>query len=344
MLPYSQPWLAAWTQAAYGPGGFWHRQSPAAHFRTAAGSTTVLADMIDTLLAERSDITAVVDLGAGDGDLLDDLADLRPDLRLVGIDLRDRPAGLAENVQWRRDLWDVETSTWRAGELDRALRAIGRPALITCVEWLDDLPCPVIIQGSDGWRRVRVDPSGAERPGDRVSGEESRWLEEWWPTGVRAEVGSTRDNAWSSVITSLRPCGGLALMIDYGHLRSNRPAGGSLAAYRDGRTVPVMARADRNLTAAVAVDAVLAAGERAGARTVLLARQAELLDRSERARSLSAPCASGNGRIAPGSGAGPALRDLGGRNPLADLADRSERAALRSPGVWGGQWWLLQEI
>jgi hypothetical protein len=104
-----------------------------------------------------------------------------------------------------------------------------------------------------------------------------------------------------------------------------------------------MPRPDRNLTAAVAVDAVLSAGERAGARTVLLARQADVLGRTERARSFPAQGAGSNRRIAPTSGAAPSARDLRQRDPLADLVERSERAALRSPYVWGAQWWLLQE-
>jgi Putative S-adenosyl-L-methionine-dependent methyltransferase len=351
MLPYFRPWPEAWRVCASGPEGFWRRQSPRTHFRTAAASTTVLAELIIDLLAEHPEIGTVVDLGAGDGCLLNGLVDLGPDLKLVGIDMRGRPAGLVRSVEWRRDLWDVESSSWRFGELDRLLAQICRPVLITCVEWLDDLPCPVVGGGPIDWRQVEVDGSGEEWPGAKVDLEDLHWLDEWWPAGSRAEVGRTRDAAWASVIRSLRPYGGLVLMIDYGHLRSDRPPAGSLAAYRAGHRVPVMPRPDRNLTAAVAVDAVQAAGERAGARTLLLARQADVLGRNERAGSFSAQSAGSNRRIAPRSaavlpderGTVASDRDRGGQGHLLDLVERSERAALRSPYVWGGQWWLLQE-
>jgi hypothetical protein len=343
MLPYRRPWLQAWTAAAYAPGGFWRQQTPGRHFRTAAASTTLLAHQIADLLTEHPEIKAVVDLGAGDGCLLNGLVDLGPDLKLVGIDMRGRPTGLVGSVEWRRDFWDVESSSWRFGKLDRLLAQICEPVLITCVEWLDDLPCPVVVSGADGWRELQVAGSGAERSGDRPQGEELRWLVDWWPPSLRAEVGSTRDAAWASVIRSLRPYGGLLLMIDYGHLRFDRPTAGSLAAYQAGHRVPVMPRPDRNLTAAVAVDAVQSAGERAGARTLLLARQADVLGRNERARSFPVEGAGSNRRIAPRSGAVDSDRDPGAPVSLVDLVERSERAALRSPYVWGGQWWLLQE-
>ena len=347
MLPHvrpdHRPWLEAWAAASYGPGGFWQRESPGAHFRTAAASSTALAEMISQLLAQHSEIRAVVDLGAGDGDLLDALADLRPDLGLVGIDIRVRPAGRAGSVEWRRDVWDVDSSGWQFRELDRVLSTIGQPVLIMGVEWLDDLPCAVVGGGPDDWREMEVSPLGDERPGDHVECDDVRWLHEWWPVGRSAEVGSTRDTAWASVIASLRPYGGLALLIDYGHLRSDRPAAGSLAAYQSGRWVPAVPGTDRNLTAAVAVDAVRAAGERAGAGTILLARQADVVSRNERARSFPAQYAGSNRRRASASGAVP-THDRGTRAPLADLVVRSQRAALRSPYVWGGQWWLLQQV
>jgi hypothetical protein len=133
------------------------------------------------------------------------------------------------------------------------------------------------------------------------------------------EVGTTRDAAWASLVRSLVPLGGQVLMVDYGHERAARPGQGTLAAYRAGRRVPPVARPDRNLTAHVAVDAVAAAGEQAGARTVLRAWQAEAL------RTLLAPPT-------------PAA------DVLDDLVARSRRAALASPRGWGAHWWLLQEV
>jgi SAM-dependent MidA family methyltransferase len=318
MLAYSRPWLDAWVASTYGPGGFWWDNVPASHFRTASASTQALGDLVANLLAEHLQIGSVVDLGAGGGELLNRLADCRPDLILAGVDIRDRPPGLAPSTEWRRDSWDVLTGRWQDDEVDQFLAASGRPALITCVEWLDDLPCRGVTADSGGWREVLVDANGNETPGTPVAGDDLRWLQDWWPIGSRAEVGLTRDAAWASVLRSLQPYGGLALMIDYGHLRANRPAAGSLAGYRDGRVVPARPDRELNLTAAVAVDAVEAAGVAAGARTVLRARQGDLV-----AKSIV-----------------PKLID----DPLADLVGRSELAALRSPRVWGRQWWLLQQV
>ena len=318
MLTYVRPWLDAWVASAYGPGGFWRDNVPATHFRTAAASTPLLGDLIAGLLAEHPQIGSVVDLGAGGGELLNRLADCRPDLTLAGVDIRDRPPGLAPSIEWRRDSWDVLTGRWQADQVDQLLAAIGRPALVTCIEWLDDLPCRVVAADSGGWREVVVDANGNETLGPAVAEDDLRWLQDWWPKGLRAEVGMTRDAAWASIVRSLRPYGGLALMIDYGHLRANRPATGSLAGYRRGRVVPARPDRELNLTAAVAVDAVEASGVAAGARTVLRARQGDL-ERQSMAATLT-------------------------DDPLADLVERSALAALRSPRVWGRQWWLLQEV
>ena len=117
---------------------------------------------------------------------------------------------------------------------------------------------------------------------------------------------------------SLQQYGGLALMIDYGHLRADRPATGSLTGYRCGRVVRATPGRELNLTAGVAVDAVEAAGIAAGARTVLRARQGDLLRQPKRLTV--------------------------SEDPVADLVERSALAALRSPRVWGQQWWLLQQV
>ena len=72
-----------------------------------------------------------------------------------------------------------------------------------------------------------------------------------------------------------------------------------------------------NLTAHVSMDAVRAAGETAGLRTVLDALQDEAL-----------------ARLLTGS--------QPDADPLSDLAHRSERAALASAYGWGTHRWLVQ--
>jgi SAM-dependent MidA family methyltransferase len=189
--------------------------------------------------------------------------------------------------------------------------------MIVCCEWLDDLPCRVVHREADGWREVVVDKGGDQRPGPRLVEEDLDWADRWWPTGQRAEIGSTRDRAWSVLSAAVRRRGGCAVMIDYGHQQPERPADGTFAAYRDGRSVEPMPSAGVNLTAHVSVDSVRSAGESAGLSTVLCCRQGEAMAR------LGSP-----------SPADP--------EPLADLSRRSERAALTAPYGWGSHWWLVQ--
>jgi hypothetical protein len=321
MVSHFRPWLDAWVDSAYGEDGFWRTARPVDHFRTPSTSTPLLAGLVADLLVEHPEIGTVVELGAGDGRLLADLAALRPDLSLSGVDLRSRPAGLPGSVGWCQDLWDVRTGCWRAGAASGLLDRLAGPALVVCAEWLDDLPCPVASRVPDQPRLVEVDQEGRERLGDQLDPEEAAWAAMWSPWSQRLEIGTTRDRAWEQVCRSLRRTGGLALLVDYGHLADRRPVGGSLTAYRLGRRLHPHPSPEVNLTAAVAVDAVADAGHRAGATTLLRARQADLVAATEPPDPTAAPA-----------------------DPLADLVSRSHRAALASARIWGQQWWLLQSV
>jgi SAM-dependent MidA family methyltransferase len=148
-------------------------------------------------------------------------------------------------------------------------------------EWLDNVPCHVVQVDEAGVpRMVHVDPaSGVESLGLAVDGagvppELGRWLATWWPLsgeapGTRAEVGTARDRAWADVVARLGR--GIAVAVDHGHLRDDRPPAGSLRCYRHGWQVPVRVDGSCDVTAGVAVDAVAAA---AGAR---LHRQRDVL-------------------------------------------------------------------
>ena len=322
-----RPWLDAWAQAAYAEAGFWRTASPADHFRTASTSTTALTWLIAQLLTDHPEVDTVIELGAGDGRLLANLDDLADQShppgsggrrRLVGIDIRSRPADLPAGVSWVRDLFDVGTGGWTTGSATGVLDALDTPALVVCVEWLDDLPCAVATRVEDRLRWVEVDPSGRERVGAPADRDATEWASRWAPWSQRVEIGLTRDRAWAAACAQLRRAGGLALLVDYGHLSGRRPVGGSLAAYRHGRQVELRPAPDRNVTAAVAVDSLAEAGHLLGARTVLRARQSEVVDR----------------------GGEPPRPD----DPLADLVRRSHRAAAGSTSVWGDQWWLLQSV
>ncbi len=310
--PPWRTWRTATEAALYGPAGFFRTQAPAEHFRTSVHVSTAFAAAL-LRLARSAALTTIVDVGSGRGELLTALHELRPDLTLVGVELADRPAALPPAVTWTDVVPD------------------GVEALVVGNEWLDDVPVDVAqVDQSGTVRLVEVDVrSGAERLGGHLSARDADWLARWWPLdgaapGTRAEIGWPRDDAWAQVVLRLRR--GLALAVDYGHQRDDRPGAGTLTGYRGGRTVAAVPDGRCDLTTHVAVDAVAAAGEAAGAGPTSLTRQRAAL------RTLGV------------SAARPALT-LAHSDPAAYLTALSrtgEAAELLAPDGLGGFWWLLQ--
>ena len=242
-------WREATEAALYGPGGFYHRPEggPGAHFRTSSTASTYFARAVVRLLREvdeslgRPDPLDFVEVGAARGALLTavrELAvDLRPRLRLTGVELADRPP-LPEDVGW---VPDVPPLT----------------GLLIANEWLDNVPVDVVELAEDGVRLVEVAPDGEERLGPRV---DAPWLDRWWPLeeeGERAEIGAPRDEAWATAVARVER--GAAVAIDYGHVRGDRPPFGTLAGYREGRQIAPVPDGSCDITAHVALDAVSAA-------------------------------------------------------------------------------------
>ena len=233
------PWREAWETALYGDNGFFRRQAPADHFRTSPNSSGLFAAAIWRLV-QAEDLHAVVDVGAGRGELLIELDRLSGGgLSLTGVELADRPADLPETIAWHHELPD---------------RVEG---LLIANEWLDNIPCDVVEADDAGVvHYLSVDPvTGEETVGDVCA---DPWLDLWWPLGAgeRAEIGSARDRAWADAVTRVE---GIALAIDYGHTAEDRPLFGSLRSYRDGLEVDVVPDGSRDITAHVAVDSVAAA-------------------------------------------------------------------------------------
>jgi SAM-dependent MidA family methyltransferase len=313
-------WREATERALYGPGGFFRRERPAAHFRTSVHASPLFAGAVARLLA-RVDAElghpgelALVDVGAGAGELLTGVLDvvpatLRARLLPYGVEKAARPDGLDPRVTW-------------CEEVPRGLRG-----LLFANEWLDNVPVGVAETDEHGVpRQVLVRASdGAERLGDAVSGEDAAWLRRWWPiegaeAGTRAEIGRWRDSAWAAAVAALEA--GLAVAVDYGHMAGARPPYGTLTAFREGRQLsPPVPDGSCDITAHVAMDAC--AGPGAALRT-----QRE------------------------------ALRDLGitgARPPLSQaaadpagylraLASAGEAAELTDPAGLGGFLWLEQRI
>ncbi|PZF95638.1 SAM-dependent methyltransferase [Micromonospora deserti] len=331
----SMLWRDAMRRALYGPGGFFvSGAGPADHFRTSvhaapafAGALLRLVQQVDAALDHPPSLD-VVDVGAGRGELLRTLAALvtrggsaagfpvtaRPlaqRLRLTAVELAPRPEDLPTAITWT----------------DRVPGGI--TGLLVATEWLDNVPLDVAVRVSDGWRYLLVDPlTGEENVGDPVSPDDADWLATWWTaaTGGRAEIGRTRDEAWADAVHHVDR--GLALAVDYGHLRQGRPVNGSLTGYRGGRQVPPVPDGSADITAHVAVDSAASAGERVARCAYTLMSQREAL------RTLGA------------DGGRPPL-SLAGTDPagyVRALAAASAVAELTDPAGLGRHWWLRQPV
>ncbi|WP_306213763.1 SAM-dependent methyltransferase [Actinoplanes sp. RD1] len=302
--------------ALYGPGGFFTTSGPADHFRTSvhasplfAGALLRLVEAVDAALG-RPAVLQVVDVGAGRGELLAALhaSTTDPRVRFVGVEVAPRPAGLPAEIDWQRHLPSAVDG------------------LLIATEWLDNVPLDIAEMDDDGRiRQVLVDRTGVETLGGDIDPADRLWLSQWWPharPGDRVELGRPRDRAWADAVATVRR--GAALAIDYGHVREDRPALGTLTGFRDGRQVTPVPDGSCDLTAHVAVDSVAAAG---GVAYRMVSQRAALralgVDGGRPLLSLAATDPAGY------------LRALGAAGAAAELTD---------PDGLGGHWWLLHEI
>lgn len=249
---------------------------------------------------------------------------VRPSLaervRFTAVEYASRPENLPEEITWTSEI---------PAEINGVLLA---------TEWLDNVPLDVAVHTADGWRYVLVDPeSGAEEIGEEVSPADLDWLTTWWPSptphsehpvaqGTRAEIGRARDRAWASAVQKIER--GLAVAVDYGHLRERRPVDGTLTGYRGGRQVSPVPDGSSDVTAHVAMDSVASAGAAVARCAYSLVIQREAL------RALGA------------DGGRPPL-SLAGTDPagyVRALAAASAVAELTDPAGLGGHWWLRQPV
>jgi SAM-dependent MidA family methyltransferase len=329
------PWQMAWQVALYGPAGFYTRaEGPAGHFRTAGHAAANLLAGALVRLAGAAGCHAVLDVGAGRGELLAALAAAGPALRLHGVDVVPRPAGLPPGVGWSVATPAADGSRCLPDDVpDDLLDGV----LVLGWELLDVVPCPVLEVDGDGVpRTVLVDRDGVECLGDLPATADLEWCARWWPLagaapGSRAEVGSARDALWSGIAAGVHR--GLLLAVDYAHTAADRPPAGSLAGFRSGRQVPPAPDGGCDITAHLSVDAAAAAAAAAGAGPATLIAQREAL----LALGVSARV------VAPLSG----CEGSPGRSPvglLADLARAGQAAELLDPGGLGGFTWCAQGV
>ncbi|WP_033213803.1 SAM-dependent methyltransferase [Kitasatospora phosalacinea] len=310
-------WRPAIEHALYRPDGGFYRgpEGPAGHFRTSVHASALFAGAVARLLAgvdaalgrpERLDF---VDVGAGRGELTLAVrallpAHLRARVDFRAVELADRPAALPAEVGWSAAL------------------PTGVRGLLFANEWLDNVPLEVAERGADGrLRYVEVAPDGTERPGGPLDAADGEWARRWWPDGERVELGGPRDAAWAAAVGGLER--GLAVAVDYAHLRAARPPFGTLTGFRNGRECAPVPDGSCDLTAHVALDAAAVPGHPA-----LLATQREAL------RALGV------------SGARPPLA-LASTDPAAylrALSGAGEAAELTDPAGLGAFHWLVQAV
>ncbi|MEU9202353.1 SAM-dependent methyltransferase [Streptomyces sp. NPDC048332] len=315
-------WQEAAETALYGDGGFYlSQEGPAGHFRTSVHASPLFAAAVARLLVRtagelRTSCVDLVDLGAGRGELLTGVLAALPaeggdglTVRAYAVELAARPPGLDPRIQWC------------------AKPPRGTRGLLFANEWLDNVPVPVAGTDPDGVRRyvlVRT-ADGAQRLGEPVSGADAEWLRRWWPPagpGSRAEIGRPRDEAWADAVASLS--GGLAVAVDYCHVREERPPFGTLTGFRAGREVRPVPDGSCDLTSHVALDACAAAG----------GPGAEIRTQREALRELGV------------SGERPPL-SLASRDPagyVRALASAGEAAELTARGGLGDFGWLTQRV
>jgi SAM-dependent MidA family methyltransferase len=210
----------AWQRALYGPDGFYRRERPAAHFRTSVHVSPLFGQAIARLAGELG-LAEIVDVGAGSGELGEVL----------------RSAGLS--------VLDIELDDQLPDRLT---------GLVIANEWLDNVPCELVEWDADGVPRYLT---ADLTPGEVVEGNDLDWLRQWWPgaPGDRAEIGLARDEAWQDVVRRLAD-GAVAIAIDYGHVRDNRPPYGTVTGFRGGRECEPVLDGSCDVTAHVALDSL----------------------------------------------------------------------------------------
>ncbi|GAB2828537.1 SAM-dependent methyltransferase [Streptomyces daliensis] len=328
-------WREATERALYGDDacpGFFTREAPGDHFRTSVHASPLFAGAVARLLLRvdeslgRPAELALVDVGAGRGELLTGVLGALPDeaarrVRAYAVERAPRPEGLDPRVTW------VRSPDTLSGLTDLTGLAVpdGLTGLLFANEWLDNIPVDVAENDENGVpRQVLVRADGTERlatgPLPRADAE---WLARWWPLaggepGLRAEIGRPRDEAWASAVRVLRR--GLAVAVDYAHERSARPPFGTLTGYAEGREVAPVPDGTCDLTSHVALDACAFAADGA-----VLVSQGEML------RKLGV-----EGRRPPLS--------LASTDPAAyvrALSTATQAADLTSPSSLGAFTWLL---
>ncbi|MFJ8000253.1 SAM-dependent methyltransferase [Streptomyces sp. NPDC096310] len=319
-------WRTAAEAALYGPGGFYLRpEGPAGHFRTSVHASPLFAGAVARLLVRTArllgrDEVALIDVGAGRGELLTGVLAAVPaglTVHPYAVERAPRPPGLDPRVEWCAE------------------PPAGTVGLLFANEWLDNVPLDIAETDPEGVvRYVLVRPDGSEELGRPVEGADARWLARWWPPagpGSRAEIGRPRDEAWAAAVGTLER--GLAVAVDYAHVREARPPFGTLTGFRAGREVAPVPDGTRDLTAHVALDACADACPLPGAE---LLRQREALHRLgvRGARPPLTLASSDPGAYVRALAAAGEAAELTARGGLGDFGWLTQPAGITPEDLW----------
>ncbi|MGW3855056.1 SAM-dependent methyltransferase [Micromonospora arida] len=283
-------------------------------------------------------------------------------VRFTAVEYAPRPENLPEEITWTSEIpaeitgvllateWldnvplDVALHTeggWRYVLVDpeSGAESVGEPVSPDDHDWLTKWwPSPEALPSMDGAPNLGVTWSdatsegesgfGAARPqGSSLTARNRPGCPETPHSDyLRAEIGRSRDEAWADAVRKISR--GLAVAVDYGHLRESRPVDGTLTGYRGGRQVPPVPDGSSDVTAHVAMDSVASAGAAVARCAYSLVLQREAL------RALGA------------DGGRPPL-SLAGTDPVGyvrALATASAVAELTDPAGLGGHWWLRQPV
>ncbi|MBM7491328.1 SAM-dependent MidA family methyltransferase [Micromonospora luteifusca] len=285
-------------------------------------------------------------------------------VRFTAVEYAARPENLPEEINWTSEIpagitgvllateWldnvplDVAVHTedgWRYVLVDpeSGAESIGEPASPDDLDWLKTWwpspTSPTSTNSAPDWTSALTSADatsesesgfGAARPaqGSSLTARSRPGCPETPHSAHRAEIGRSRDEAWANAVQKISR--GLAVAVDYGHLRETRPVDGTLTGYRDGRQVPPVPDGSSDVTAHVAMDSVASAGAAVARCAYSLVLQREAL------RALGA------------DGGRPPL-SMAGTDPagyVRALAAASQVAELTDPVGLGGHWWLRQPV
>ncbi|MGQ5259259.1 SAM-dependent methyltransferase [Micromonospora sp. ZYX-F-536] len=289
-------------------------------------------------------------------------------VRFTAVELAPRSAHLPEDIDWVSEMpagitgvllateWldnvplDVAVHTedgWRYLLVDptSGVETLGEPVSTADLGWLTTWwPSPTRLPSADrdpgpaaaetavtsargsGFRAARPAEGSSLTARSRPGCPETPHGDHPQAHGTRAEIGRSRDEAWADAVRKIER--GMAVAVDYGHLREGRPVDGTLTGYRGGRQVPPVPDGSGDVTAHVAMDSVASAGAAVARCAYSLVSQREAL------RALGA------------DGGRPPL-SLAGTDPagyVRALAAASAVAELTDPAGLGGHWWLRQPV